>query len=237
MLLDYASDLKIVRHSSLVWLCAAICLVPVDAADSSGLTIERLLTPGALPYLVEATYLPRAWIAVVICAGAAFAVSMFARKWTSLVFVIGISMVGVLAPVIVNQVLVGPDHDFGGDAAIIGTPVMAVVFGVLLVFVFRLVSGRGIALSSGVRFFRLAGSRLVDRGDHYGDCVCFRTRRERVIRDVDRGSLRRSVSFFFSSSDSADGGPGESAATGWGSVHVFCRGSSPHPSRSLPRWA
>ena len=157
MLLDYASDLKIVRRSSLVWLCAAICLVPVDAADSSGLTIERLLTPGALPYLVEATYLPRAWIAVVICAAAAFAVSMFARRWTSLVFVLGISVIGVLAPVIVNQVLVGPDHDFGGDAAIIGTPVTAVVFGVLLVFVFRLVSGRGIALSSGVRFFRLAG--------------------------------------------------------------------------------
>jgi cytochrome c oxidase assembly factor CtaG len=157
MLLDYASDLKIVRHSSLVWLCTAVCLVPVDAADSSGLTIERLLTPGALPYLVEATYLPRAWIAVVICAGAAFVVSMLARRWTSLVLVLGISAVGVLAPVIVNQVLVGPNHDLGGDAAIIGTPVTAVVFGVLLVFVFRLVSGRGIASSSGVRFFCLAG--------------------------------------------------------------------------------
>jgi cytochrome c oxidase assembly factor CtaG len=156
MLLDYSSDLKIVRRSSLVWLCSAICLVPVDAADSSGLTLERLLTPGALPYLVEATYLPRAWIAVVICAGAAFAVSMFARRWTSLVFVLGISVIGVLAPVIVNQVLVGPNHDFGGDAAIIGTPVTAVVLGTLLVFVFRLVSGKGIALSSGIRFFRLA---------------------------------------------------------------------------------
>jgi cytochrome c oxidase assembly factor CtaG len=154
MLLDYGSDLKIVRGSSLVWLCAAICLVPVDAADSSGLPIERLLTPGALPYLVEATYLPRAWIAVVICAGAAFAVSMLANKWTSLVFILGASVVGVLAPVIVNQVLVGPNHDFGGDAAIIGTAVMAVVFGLLLVFVFRLVSGKGIASSSGVRFFR-----------------------------------------------------------------------------------
>jgi cytochrome c oxidase assembly factor CtaG len=155
MMLDYASDLKIVRRSSLVWLCAAICLVPVDAADSSGLTIERLLTPGALPYLVEATYLPRAWIAVVICAGAAFAVSMTANKWTSLAFVLGVSVIGVLAPVIVNQVLVGPNHDFGGDAAIIGTPGMAVLFGVLLVFVFRLVSGKGIASSSTARFFRV----------------------------------------------------------------------------------
>jgi hypothetical protein len=157
MLLDYSSDLKLVRGSSLVWLCAAICLVPVDAADSSGLTIERLLTPGALPYLVEATYLPRAWIAVVICSSAVFAVSMVARRWTSLVFILGASVIGVLAPVIVNQVLVGPNHDFGGDAAIIGTPVTAIVFGVLLVFVFRLVSGRGIALSSSIRFFGLVG--------------------------------------------------------------------------------
>jgi cytochrome c oxidase assembly factor CtaG len=157
MLLDYSSDLKLVRRSSLVWLCAAICLVPVDAADSSGLTIERLLTPGALPYLVEATYLPRAWIAVVICSSAVFAVAMVARRWTSLVFILGASVIGVLAPVVVNQVLVGPNHDFGGDAAIIGTPVTAVVFGVLLVFVFRLVSGRGIALSSGIRFFAVAG--------------------------------------------------------------------------------
>jgi cytochrome c oxidase assembly factor CtaG len=157
MLLDYSSDLKLVRRSSLVWLCAAICLVPVDAADSSGLTIERLLTPGALPYLVEATYLPRAWIAVAICSSAVFAVSMLARRWTSLVFILGASVIGVLAPVIVNQVLVGPNHDFGGDAAIIGTPVTAIVFGVLLVFVFRLVSGRGIALSSSIRFFGLVG--------------------------------------------------------------------------------
>jgi putative copper resistance protein D len=156
MLLDYSSDLKIVRRSSLVWLCAAVCLVPVDAADSSGLTIARLLTPGALPYLVDATYLPRAWIAVVICAGAAFAVSMLARTWTSLVFVLGISVIGVLAPVVVNQVLVGPDHDFGGDAAIIGTPVTSVVFGTLLVLVFRILRGRGIALGSAVRFFGLA---------------------------------------------------------------------------------
>lgn len=156
MLADYAADLKLVRRSSLVWLVAAAALVPVDAADSSGLTISRLLTPGALPYLVEATYLPRAWIAVVICALAVFIVAFFARKWHSLVFIIGASAIGILAPVVVNQVLVGPNHDFGGDAAIIGTPVTAIVFGALGVLVFRMLSGRRISASTARRFFMVA---------------------------------------------------------------------------------
>jgi putative copper resistance protein D len=61
----------------------------------------------------------------------------------------------------VNQVLVGPDHDFGGDAAIIGTPVTSVVFGTLLVLAYRILRGRGIALGSAVRFFRLAAAGWV----------------------------------------------------------------------------
>ncbi len=157
MLADYSADLKIVRTSSLVWLCAAAALVPVDAVDSSGLTLSRLLTPGALPYLVEATYLPRAWIAVAICAAAVFGVAFFARNWTSLVFIVGASAIGVLAPVVVNQVLVGPNHDYGGDAAIISTPVTAAVLGALAVLVFRLLSGRRISANTGRRFFVLAG--------------------------------------------------------------------------------
>ncbi len=156
MLADYTIDLRIIRRSSLVWLCASVALVPVDAADSSGLSISRLLTPGALPYLVEATYLPRAWIAVVICSALVFVVAMVARKWHSLVFVAGVSAIGVLAPVVVNQVLVGPNHDFGGDAAIIGTPVTVAVIGALAVLVFRMLSGRRISASTGRRFFTVA---------------------------------------------------------------------------------
>ncbi|MEJ1230757.1 MAG: hypothetical protein WDM88_09410 [Galbitalea sp.] len=57
-------------------------------------------------------------------------------------FIVGISVIGVLAPVIVNQVLVGPNHDYGGDAAIIGTPVTAAVLGALAVLVLRMLSGR-----------------------------------------------------------------------------------------------
>ncbi len=156
MLLGGSTDLRIIRWSSLVWLCASIALVPVDAVDSSGLTIGRLFTPGALPYLVGATYLPRAWIAVVICAAAVFVVSLVARRWHSLVFVAGATAIGVLAPVVVNQVLVGPNHDFGGDAAIIGTPVTAVVIGSLFMVLFRILAGRRVSQSTGRRFFTVA---------------------------------------------------------------------------------
>ena len=139
---DGEPEWRIARGASLTWALSATALVVVDAADANGVPFARLLDPGALPYLVEAAYLPRAWIVVAAFAFLAFFVIAFGTRWTTMLIALWASVIAILAPVVVGQVLVGPDHDFGSDAGIIQSVVLAVVFGVLAVLAVRVLGGR-----------------------------------------------------------------------------------------------
>ena len=134
---DSVTDLRAVRWSSIVWASAAVALVPVDAADANGQPLSKLLTPGALPYLVQASYLPAAWIVVALLAGFVFVVSVFASTWQWLVGLLVPSIAALLAPLLVTQVLVGPNHDFGSDATILGAPAEAIWFGATFMMALR----------------------------------------------------------------------------------------------------
>lgn len=139
---DGELEWRIARIASLVWALTATSLVVVDAADANGVPFSRLLDPGALPYLVQAAYLPRAWLVVAGFAFLAFFVIAFGSRWTTMLIAVWASAIAILAPVVVGQVLVGPDHDFGSDAGIIQTVVLAVVFGTVAVLGARVLSGR-----------------------------------------------------------------------------------------------
>ncbi|WNY33605.1 hypothetical protein Q9Q99_16590 [Curtobacterium flaccumfaciens] len=124
--IDNHRDLAIVRTAATVWLVAAVLLVPVDAADASGQPVTKLLTPGAIGYLVQASYLPGAWIVVACIAVAILVAAYLVRSWVSTLLLTGIGVIGLLAPVLVTQVLVGPNHDFGGDAAMFAAPALGI---------------------------------------------------------------------------------------------------------------
>ncbi|WP_066516429.1 cytochrome c oxidase assembly protein [Curtobacterium ammoniigenes] len=126
---DGTIDLRIVRWSSLVWLVASTALIAVDAADENGQPLSKLLTPGALGYLVQANYLPGAWIVVACIALTILIVANLATAWTATMFLSVIGALGVLVPVLVGQVLVGPNHDYAGDSAMFATPAGALVAG------------------------------------------------------------------------------------------------------------
>ena len=126
---DNHRDLAVVRPAATVWVTAAVLLIAVDAADANGQPIAKLLEPGAIGYLVQASYLPGAWIVVACIAVTILAAAFVVRSWVSVLLLAGIGAVGLLAPVMVTQVLVGPNHDFGGDAAVFAAPAFGIWIG------------------------------------------------------------------------------------------------------------
>jgi putative copper resistance protein D len=128
LLVEEFGAMSLVRGTGAVWGLAAAALVLVDAANSNGQPFSRLLQPGGL-VLISGGYLARAWIVVAVCAGLVLVTTSLSRAWPGLAAALGVAMVGVLAPVLVEHVLVGPNHDFAGDAAILGVPTVSVWFG------------------------------------------------------------------------------------------------------------
>lgn len=124
-----APELGWLRRASLVWLAAAAAAVVVDAADASGLPVSAMLQPGAGWQLITATYLPRAWAVVAVCALVVHVVAWTATRWEHLLPAAGACALGLLAPVAVGHLLVGPWHDVGGDSGYVLTLVTAVLAG------------------------------------------------------------------------------------------------------------
>lgn len=124
------------RMFSAVWSTAALVLIVVDALNTNGTSFSALDGPGELWFALTATFYARAWLIVFVAAFLVFAVSMFAESWAAHAFVLGIGSLSVLAPVVISQVLVGPDHDLGEDAAMVQTPVIAVTLGAVVSAVF-----------------------------------------------------------------------------------------------------
>ncbi|HUO40910.1 MAG TPA: cytochrome c oxidase assembly protein, partial [Mycobacterium sp.] len=60
----------LVQRAALAWMIIAAAMVPVAAADSSGVGVGRLLVSGAVGDAVTASEPPRAWSVVFVCAAA-----------------------------------------------------------------------------------------------------------------------------------------------------------------------
>ena len=145
LFVDNARDLAVVRTSSAVWAISAVLLIAVDAADSNGEPLSKLTQPGALSYLFQASYPPGAWLVAAVCGGIVFCGAAFAQRWQTTVLLLGIALLGVLAPVAVGQILVGPNHDFGSDATFIGLPALTILFGSTLIVLARWRSGHAVS--------------------------------------------------------------------------------------------
>ena len=95
------------------------------------MTLAALNDPGQMGFALTGTFYPAAWLIVAVAAFIVFAVSLLAESWAAHAVSLWIGMIAILAPVVISQVLVGPNHDLGEDAAIIQTPLAAVVLGLL----------------------------------------------------------------------------------------------------------
>lgn len=133
---------RLARNAAFVWCILAAVMVPIDATDANGAPLSRLLIPGGLAYLIQNTYLPGAWIVVFVLMLVVTICIQFAHTWTGLLVPAALTAIALLTPVVVGQVLVGPDHDFGSDAAAFQTLATAVLFGTVIVLALRTAGGR-----------------------------------------------------------------------------------------------
>jgi putative copper resistance protein D len=113
--------MSVVRGAGLVWAAVAAALVFLDAADGNGQPLRRLLEPGGAILFTQG-YRPRAWVVVLVCALVVLTTATFSRAWPAAAALLGVTAVGILAIPLVGHVLVGPNHDFAGDATIVATP-------------------------------------------------------------------------------------------------------------------
>ncbi|WP_022909217.1 cytochrome c oxidase assembly protein [Aestuariimicrobium kwangyangense] len=133
---------SVLRHAAGWWLATAAGSVLFTAADSNGLPVETLSDTTALRFALFSGDLPRAWMVSVEASFVIVLLASLARGWTPHLVALWAALVGSLAPVVVGQVLVGPNHDFGGDAAVVQTVVGQALLGVALVMVLRLATGQ-----------------------------------------------------------------------------------------------
>lgn len=77
--LEDGFEISVLRVASGVWATCAGALVVFEALDSNGTPLARLATPGALPYLWEASYAPKAWTVSFLAALVVLFASFFAE--------------------------------------------------------------------------------------------------------------------------------------------------------------
>lgn len=135
-------ELKVLQVGSAVWASAAGGMVLFTMLDNNGQPFARLGEPGALSYLYDASSFPKAWTITLLAALMVFFSSMVVERWTGLLIPLWASCFGILSPVVVGQVLVGPEHDFGLDAGVYQSLLTSMAFGVVLVAALRVASGR-----------------------------------------------------------------------------------------------
>jgi putative copper resistance protein D len=152
------ADARLITSSAAVWLAVSLALVVADGADSNGFPVSHVLDSGALAYLVQASYLPGAWIVTAVCALVVLIGVRAARHWAAGPALLAFAFAGVLSPVLVSQVLVGPNHDFGGDAAIYAVPAEAAFFGLTAVLAYRLLQRKAIWAQTMERYRRVAAA-------------------------------------------------------------------------------
>jgi putative copper resistance protein D len=95
---------------------------------------------------------------VAVCSAAIYACTWFMSAWWHLVVPLAAALLGNLAPVLVGPVLVGPNHDFAGDAAIVLTCLTAAFGGSTVVLFLRQARAREISSIALHRWARLGSA-------------------------------------------------------------------------------
>ncbi|MCZ4521743.1 cytochrome c oxidase assembly protein [Rhodococcus ruber] len=113
-------------RSSLIWLAAALVLIPVSAADATGIGIGDAVTRGVIFDLIPPNEAPKAWMVSAVAA----AVVAIGVRWTLNWVVMAVSgfvaAIGVLPAWVVGNAGQGPNHDIATSAVIIAVLALSV---------------------------------------------------------------------------------------------------------------
>ncbi len=120
---------RVAELASVVWVLAAVALVPVSAADSAGMSTWRMLRIGGVPALIAAAERPKAWVVAALCAIVVAVLVRFALSWNSVFGLAAVAVVAVIAPAVVGNAGEGPNHDYATGAVILFTAALSVLIG------------------------------------------------------------------------------------------------------------
>ncbi|MGB8389113.1 cytochrome c oxidase assembly protein [Mycobacterium sp.] len=115
---------------SLVWLAAAAAMIPIQAANNSGVAVSRLISSGALGDALGASEMARGWIAVTICSGVVALALRFTVRWVWHAVLLIPSLIGVIAVPVSGNAGQGPNHDYATSSVIVFAFAVAVLTGV-----------------------------------------------------------------------------------------------------------
>ncbi|MBX3312511.1 MAG: cytochrome c oxidase assembly protein [Microbacteriaceae bacterium] len=148
--------LQILRWASGLMAIITGALIIFDALDTTGARLEQLSQPGAFGILFESSYYPLAWTFNFIVASAVYFSTFFIRTWLGLLLPFWGLSLAVMWPVVVGQVLVGPNHDFGSDAAILQTIGVYAFFGTLVAAAISTLLGKRLTAFEITRISRIS---------------------------------------------------------------------------------
>lgn len=162
-------EFRTLRVSASVWSLSSAAMCVLELFDANGvspaLLVDRVASTGgmsgggaAIAFLFDASQHPQAWAVTFVAALTVAAISLLLGSWTSLLCAVWVGMIGVVAPVVIGQILVGPNHDFGSDAGLMQTVAMTVVLGVIAAGSVRVASGRGLRVETTPRLFVIVGA-------------------------------------------------------------------------------
>ncbi len=172
---------RFAERVSLVWLASAATMVPIQAADNSGLAVWRLVGSGALGDALGASQMARGWIAVTIFSGVVALALRLTVRWVWHCVLLTPSLIGVVAVPVNGNAGQGPNHDYATSSVIVFAVAVAVLAGVKVcatlappneqlrrrVLVIELASG-GIALLYGALLLCLMLPPTSPSGSDYG---------------------------------------------------------------------
>jgi putative copper resistance protein D len=141
---------------ALVWLVAALALVPFDVGDSVGEPLSDVLPDGHLFGLLGGLEEPRAWLVTALVALAVAVGTRLALRWATTVALAGLSVFALLPPLVTGHASSEADHDLATTALLIHAPAAVLWLGTLVALLAHAVRTRSLPPDLGRRYARLA---------------------------------------------------------------------------------
>lgn len=153
-----------------VWFVAAVLMIPLEMADSSGQSLADVVEPSAFTGLLSALYEPKAWLATALIALVVAVCARMALMWRPAMGLAALAAIGLLPPAVVSHSASNAGHDYGTNVIVLHVVAAALWLGVLIAVIAHVRRGGGhreLVLAryrklAAVCWFVLAASGLVD---------------------------------------------------------------------------
>ncbi|MGA9873993.1 MAG: cytochrome c oxidase assembly protein [Rhodococcus sp. (in: high G+C Gram-positive bacteria)] len=118
--------LLIAARTSAVWLVSSAALIPVSAADATGIGLGDAIRRGALLDIVAPNEAPKAWMVSTVASLVVVVLTRWTLNWVPMAAAAAVSLIGVLPAWVIGNAGQGRDHDIGTSAVIVAVLALSV---------------------------------------------------------------------------------------------------------------